>query len=88
MTNDKSCLVNYKKQTVLEIKCAGDQIILSEGIGDTNVKFKDVTIPVDIKDVIYVPKLAANLLSVSTLVKRGLVVLFTDMGVQFTRKMS
>jgi hypothetical protein len=80
MTNDKSCLVNHKKQTGLEIKCAGDQIIWSEGIGDAKVKFKNVNTPVDIKDVIYVPKLSANLLSVSTPVKRGLVVLFTDTG--------
>ena len=39
-----------------------------------------MTTPVDIKDVIYVPKLSANLLSVSTLVKRGLAVVFTDKG--------
>ena len=58
MTNDKSCFVNYKKQTGLEIKCAGDQIILNEGIGDEKVKFKNMTIPVDIKDMIYVPKLS------------------------------
>ena len=80
MTNDKSCFVNCKKQTGLEIKCADDQTLLSEGVGDAKVKFKDVTTPVDIKDVIYVPKLSANLLSVSTLVERGLAVVFTDKG--------
>ena len=87
MTNDKSCFVNYKKQKNLEIKCADDQTLLSKGVGDAKVQFKDVTTPVDIKDVIYVPKLSANLLSVSTLVKRGLAVVFTK-EVQSTRKTS
>ena len=39
-----------------------------------------MTTPVDIKDVIYVPKLLANFLSVSTLVERRLAVVFTDKG--------
>ena len=69
MTNYKSCFANYQKQTNSEIKCADDQTLLSEGVGDAKVKFKDVTTPVYKKDSIYVPKLSAILLSVCTLVK-------------------
>ena len=68
------------QKTDLEIKCADDQTESSEGVGNAKIKFKDVTTPVDIKDVIYVSKLSANLLSVSTLIKRGLAVVFTDKG--------
>ena len=45
-----------------------------------------MTSPVDIKDVIYMPNLLANLLSVSTLDKRGLAVVFTDKGSAIYKK--
>ncbi|XP_071577889.1 uncharacterized protein [Temnothorax nylanderi] len=79
VTNQENCLQNKRKCTDTSILVANNSAVNVESIGD-------VTIPVltgrgveeiTAKEVMYVPGSAANLLSVSEMVNKGLSVIFT-----------
>lgn len=61
--------------------CANNTRLFSAGIGDLKCNLNDKQAMV-IKDVTYVPNLSTNLLNVSTMVKRSLILTFTKQGCQ------
>jgi hypothetical protein len=72
MTNNKDCLKNYhKNDEIVNVTCADNGKLQCKGRGDTTVKLPHNTERTMIRDVTYVPKLSANLLSVSKLAERG-----------------
>jgi hypothetical protein len=78
MTRNKNWLTNLNNSSQECITVANNQQISVKGVGDTNVKFGTDT--VNIKNVLYVPDLRTNLLSVSQTVKKGNSVLFNSSG--------
>ncbi|KAJ8709420.1 hypothetical protein PYW07_009246 [Mythimna separata] len=75
MTNRKDWITNFSPNVKSEITTANNEKIYSDGVG--NVK---ITIGNDVKkvisDALYVPKVAANLLSVSKMAADGYVLVF------------
>lgn len=84
MTGSKDCLVNFQNDTSLEISMANNQKVQSKGKGDTFTKVKNKEIK--ISDVIYVPGLGLNLLSVHQMIKKGLIIIFSENGCDFYDK--
>ena len=81
MTGRKDLLINFIPTTNGEkITTACNQVIKSEGQGDCQISCPYSQDIVSIKDVMYVPNLAVNLLSVSRLVNKGLCVTFDPDG--------
>lgn len=82
MTNKSEWLTNVKQSATNEVTIADDTKLKVPITGDVKVKLncanrnKDV----DIRNVLYVPGLCTNLLSVSTLVQKGLSVNFNSDG--------
>lgn len=77
MCNDKNLLHNYKNTKNKKIiECAGDQVLHTEGTGTLKLKTGDKNKLEEIEDMIYVPNLSSNLLSVSSVAKNGFVVVF------------
>jgi len=76
MTNCKNWLVNYKDNSQKEVLVANNEKLYSFGSGDVNViGHPHINL---ISDVVYVPNLSANLLSVSKMVEKGLKVEFLE----------
>lgn len=78
MTNTDKHLRNAREVHVDNIVSASDAKMQVKNIGDTTIKINSETI--DIHDVMHVPGLVANLLSVSKIVERGNSVLFDNSG--------
>ncbi|KAH9645213.1 hypothetical protein HF086_005758 [Spodoptera exigua] len=77
MTNRRDWLKDFKKlDKSIVIACANGETVVGEAIG--NVVNEDMD--VSINNVLYVPNLATNLLSVSTIVNKNLVVVFEKSG--------
>ncbi|KPJ16606.1 Retrovirus-related Pol polyprotein from transposon TNT 1-94 [Papilio machaon] len=77
MTNEKGWLRNYVAyESKREIACADGGKVYGLGVGDV----VDVDGSIRVRDAMYAPDLATNLLSVNTLVKRGRVVVFSNRG--------
>lgn len=79
MSNRKEWYENMYSY-VSPITVANKEQLLSEGKGTVHVNISDSVNK--ISDVLYVPNLATNLLSVSNMVKKGFDVLFTSKGAQ------
>lgn len=65
MTCRRDILADFKTQPPEYITVANNQTIASEGVGNCQILLEGDTTPTSIKDVLYVPKLSVNLLSVS-----------------------
>lgn len=77
MTNRRDWLNNYERlNEPVQISCANGNRVEGEGRGDVCSDELNVSV----KGAIFVPKLATNLLSVSTLVNRNFVVVFSKRG--------
>lgn len=89
MTNQKNWMIN-EKPTNESVTIANDTKINVTQVGDVKLKIKVGNSPVNatIDDVLYVPDLFTNLLSVSRLVKKGLTVAFDQSGCRITDKQS
>lgn len=89
MTGRLDWMYNVTESTIKKITVANREPLAVKGAGcvDIHVSPKN---KIQIKNVLYVPGLAANLLSVSTIVKGGYKVLFNDKGceIQNNRKES
>jgi len=78
MTNDRSFFTEFRETGNKTITVANGQHMKSEGVGDgyLHCKVSDMTNKIPVKDVLYVPTLNSNLLSVKKLTKQGNVVKF------------
>lgn len=86
MTMRKDWLVNVKNSSVKEIIVANKEKLIVECVGDVNIKLchNNVMTQVTIYDVLFVPNLTTNLLSVSQIVKRGSQVDFDATGCEIS----
>lgn len=77
MVNDRNMLLTWTDKAG-QITTAGDEKLQVKAIGDASLQVGDATIP--LLDVLYVPKLNANLLSVQGLIENGARVTFDEFG--------
>lgn len=75
MTNRKDWMINYSPSSQSEITTANNEKIYSVGVGDVNLTLENYN-DKSIKDALYVPNVAANLLSVSKVAEKGYVLVF------------
>ncbi|SOV05994.1 uncharacterized protein UDID_19246 [Ustilago sp. UG-2017a] len=77
MVNDERMLLTSMNK-VSQISTAGDERLQVKAIGDASLRVGEATI--QLLDVLYVPKLNANLLSVQGLIENGARVIFDEFG--------
>ena len=78
MTGNRGALTNYrKKKFTTQAKLGDDSTYKIEGVGSTSLQLDSGTV-LHIDDVLYVPGLKKNLLSVAGLEDKGYKVLFMD----------
>ncbi|SOV03550.1 uncharacterized protein UDID_19085 [Ustilago sp. UG-2017a] len=77
MVNDERMLLTSTNK-VGQISTAGDEKLQVKAIGDASLRVGEATI--QLLDVLYVPKLNANLLSVQGLIENGARVIFDEFG--------
>ncbi|SOV08415.1 uncharacterized protein UDID_17378 [Ustilago sp. UG-2017a] len=77
MVNDERMLLTSTNK-VGQISTAGDERLQVKAIGDASLRVGEATI--QLLDVLYVPKLNANLLSVQGLIENGARVIFDEFG--------
>lgn len=82
MTGKKDWIVNYTVDTIKEVTIANNEKLSTDGRGDVQIDLADNSCVKTITDVVYVPKLSTNLLSVSKMVEKGLSVIFSNRGCQ------
>ena len=82
MVNDRNMLLTWTHKTG-QISTAGDEKLQVKAIGDASLRVGDATI--QLLDVLYVPKLNANLLSVQGLIENGARVTFDEFGTFITQ---
>ena len=82
MVNDRSMLLTWMDKTG-SISTAGEEKLQVKAIGDASLQVGDATI--QLQDVLYVPKLNANLLSVQGLIENGAQVTFDEFGTIITQ---
>lgn len=84
MSARKDWLCNFTEQQETEITVANNCKVYGKGVGDVPInscsKLDTVSDITKITDVMYVPSLSANLLSVSATVKKGYIVVFDKNG--------
>lgn len=81
MSNNKESMTDFKSDSNnAKITTANNQCLMSQGSGVCNVVLKGEVKKTNISDVLYVPNLAVNLLSVSQLVSKNFTVLFDAKG--------
>lgn len=81
MTNCKDWLENYHDVASKDVTCANNEKLCGVGVGNVRVRIGNEGLKT-INDVTYVPDLTTNLLSVSAMVKKGMVVTFSATGCQ------
>lgn len=78
MTFDSHCLTNITKSTISDILAANNEQMKVKCVGNAKLRFGGND--VDVNDVLLVPDLSTNLLSVAQIVKKGNKVMFDDTG--------
>lgn len=87
MTWDRDCLINVNENNLKDYVTVANNLKLNcEAIGDTKLRYEENE--VRLSNVLFVPELAANLLSVSRLVESGYDVKFDTRGCQILCKTS
>ncbi|XP_061704185.1 uncharacterized protein LOC133515631 [Cydia pomonella] len=76
MSNDKTLLQNYVLETPRSVTVANKEKLHSEGHGTVELLLKGHSETTKISDVVYVPGLSTNLISVGKIVDKGLEVHF------------
>lgn len=78
ITNDEKLLENVKLCGTIEVTTANKEKMVVERIGDAKIKstVNNETIDIEVKNVLYLPNAAANLLSVGKIVEKGHKVVF------------
>ena len=80
MTKHKDILSDYVDVESAGVTCANNAVLPVVGTGNTDVYLRETPGATVIKDVVFVPNISANLLSVNKLTKSGLTVTFNDKG--------
>lgn len=82
MTNRREWLVNVRNSTNGDVTVANNEKLCVKEMGDVLLQLEGdgCTINAEIKDVLFVPNICANLLSVSQMARRGLSIKFQDDG--------
>jgi len=80
MSSRKDWFTNYSKSDKKEINCANDVKLASEGVGNIRVKLEDTGKNLSVDNMSYVSGLNTNLLNVSAMVKKNMLVLFSEEG--------
>lgn len=83
MTRNKGWMYNCKPASITNIKTADNKQLEVKGCGNVNLKVPGTNNQTDfiqVKDVLYVPNLATNLLSVSQMTQNGCQLQFTKNG--------
>ena len=80
MTNDRNFFTEFSQTKPVKVTVANGQYMMSEGVGDgyLHCQTSDDVKRILVKDVLYVPALETNLLSVKRLTKQGNVVTFNN----------
>lgn len=80
MCNDKNAFETLSERPISKISTAGKENITSCGIGTVriNIKLRDKVESIKLTDVLYVPELRSNLLSVPVITEKKYEVKFTD----------
>lgn len=88
MTRNREWL-DVKEPPVQNIKLANSKALIIKSCGKVNITIKihDETKQIRVRDIIYVPDLSSNLLSVSRILKSGCKVQFNDHGCTITNPM-
>jgi len=78
MTNDRNFFTEFHETKNEKVTVANGQHMMSEGVGDgyLHCQVSDETHKIPVRDVLYVPTLNSNLLSVKKLTKQGNIVKF------------
>lgn len=79
MTSRKDWMYNVTEPSVNSITVANKEPLAVKGVGCVDIHLSQDKV-IQVKNVLYVPGLAANLLSVSTIVKNGYKVIFIKRG--------
>lgn len=79
MCSNKEWMYNIREPSVKTITVANSEPLTVEGAGEINVNISQGG-KIQLKNVLYVPGLAANLISVSTITKSGFKVVFNEKG--------
>lgn len=79
MTNNLDLLENVKNTTECSITTANDQIMCANKVGSITLPLSD-SLNANIENILYVPDLKVNLLSVSQIVKKNYSVVFKTTG--------
>lgn len=85
MTNRSDWLTNFVTNQLSEIIIANGNRIFSKGVGNVDVTLKNNDTKT-ISNVLFVPNIAANLLSVSKIAERGYILVFDDTGCRIYKK--
>lgn len=89
MTMKRDCLYDEIPPPITSIRIANDKMLPVKSCGTMNLNVigKDAKVhTVQVKNVLYVPELATNLLSVSQMIKNGCSVKFNDHGCKIFNK--
>lgn len=79
MCNDRSCFVSMRKSSLVHITVANREKIYVKGEGDIIIQLRDGT-KIKLLNVLFVPDIAANLISVSEVNDRGYSTNFSSSG--------
>jgi hypothetical protein len=86
MTNKRDWLKDYREDSNKEVMFANNNKLFSKGVGNITIRINESDDPIAVENIMYVPELSANLLSVSTLVRKTLLVIFQRRAVTSSRK--
>lgn len=78
MSYDGEKILNKQQPNTADIVCANNQTMKVKAVGETKLKLKNED--VSLKEVLHVPELGVNLLSVSKMVEKGNTVYFDKQG--------
>lgn len=84
MTPHEKLLINIKKSHITDVSVANSENMNVTGVGDMKIKLKGRE--VDVKNVLLVPGLSTNLLSVSQMIQNGNSVMFDNNGCRVLSK--
>ena len=85
MTGNRGALTSYRKKFTTQVELGDDSTYKIEGVGSTTLQIDSGTV-LHNNDVLYVPGLKKNLLSVASLEDKGYKVLFMDKKVLLWEK--
>jgi hypothetical protein len=83
MTNKREWL---KEDSDKEVMCTINIRLFNKGVGNDTVRINELDDPITIENVMRVPELSTNLLSISTPVRKGPDVVFSEKSCEIFKK--